>query len=128
MKSLEPHINVVRLLGCCTEKEPIFVILEYVNKGKLQTYLRNSRAEKHYGNTHGKSNILTSGDLTSFMYQVARGMDFLSSRGIIHRDLAARNILITDEHTCKVADFGFARDVVTSKIYERKSEGKLPIR
>lgn len=47
---------------------------------------------------------------------------------IIHRDLAARNILITDDHTCKVADFGFARDIVTSKIYERKSEGKLPIR
>lgn len=46
MKSLEPHVNVVRLLGCCSEKEPIFVILEYVNRGKLQTYLRNSRAER----------------------------------------------------------------------------------
>lgn len=46
MKSLEPHVNVVRLLGCCIEKEPIFVILEYVNRGKLQTYLRNSRAER----------------------------------------------------------------------------------
>uniref|UniRef100_A0A182QTM5 Protein kinase domain-containing protein n=1 Tax=Anopheles farauti TaxID=69004 RepID=A0A182QTM5_9DIPT len=128
LKSLEPHINVVRLLGCCTEKDPIFVILEYVNMGKLQTFLRNSRVEKHYGNTHGKSKILTSGDLTSFMFQVARGMDFLTSRGIIHRDLAARNILITEDHTCKVADFGFARDIVTSKVYERKSEGRLPIR
>uniref|UniRef100_A0A1B0BB30 receptor protein-tyrosine kinase n=1 Tax=Glossina palpalis gambiensis TaxID=67801 RepID=A0A1B0BB30_9MUSC len=128
MKSLEPHVNVVRFLGCCTDKDPIFVIIEYVNRGKLQTYLRNSRAERHYGNTHGKSNILTSGDLTSFMYQVAKGMDYLTSRGIIHRDLAARNILITDDHTCKVADFGFARDVITSKIYERKSEGRLPIR
>jgi receptor protein-tyrosine kinase len=46
MKSLEPHVNVVRLLGCCTEKDPVFVIIEYVNMGKLQTYLRNSRAEK----------------------------------------------------------------------------------
>lgn len=46
MKSLEPHVNVVRLLGSCTEKEPIFVILEYVNRGKLQTYLRSSRAER----------------------------------------------------------------------------------
>ncbi|KAH8236662.1 hypothetical protein KR026_007617 [Drosophila bipectinata] len=128
MKSLEPHINVVRLLGCCTDKDPTFVILEFVNRGKLQTYLRSSRAERHYGNTHGKSNILTSCDLTSFMYQVAKGMDYLTSRGIIHRDLAARNILISDDHTCKVADFGFARDVITSKIYERKSEGKLPIR
>ncbi|XP_061389167.1 tyrosine kinase receptor Cad96Ca [Musca vetustissima] len=128
MKSLESHVNVVGFLGCCTDKDPIFVIIEYVNKGKLQTYLRSSRAERHYGNTHGKSDILTSGDLTSFMYQVANGMHFLTSRGIIHRDLAARNILITDDHICKVADFGFARDVITSKIYERKSEGKLPIR
>lgn len=47
---------------------------------------------------------------------------------IIHRDLAARNILITEEHTCKVADFGFARDVIASHVYERKSEGRLPIR
>lgn len=46
MKTLEPHVNVVRLLGCCTEKEPIFVILEYVSLGKLQTFLRNSRTEK----------------------------------------------------------------------------------
>lgn len=46
MKTLEPHVNVVRLLGCCTDKDPIFVILEYVNRGKLQDYLRNSRAER----------------------------------------------------------------------------------
>ncbi|XP_031334762.1 tyrosine kinase receptor Cad96Ca-like [Photinus pyralis] len=47
---------------------------------------------------------------------------------IIHRDLAARNILITEDHVCKVADFGFARDVIDSHVYERKSEGRLPIR
>lgn len=46
MKTLEPHVNVVRLLGCCTDKDPTFVILEYVNRGKLQTYLRSSRAER----------------------------------------------------------------------------------
>lgn len=46
MKSLETHVNVVRLLGCCTDKEPLFVIMEFVNLGKLQAYLRSSRAEK----------------------------------------------------------------------------------
>ncbi|XP_017781118.1 PREDICTED: tyrosine kinase receptor Cad96Ca [Nicrophorus vespilloides] len=128
MKMLEPHPNVVRLLGACTDKDPIFVVMEFVSKGKLQSYLRNSRAERYYNNMHGQSKSLTSRDLTSFAYQVAKGMEFLSTKGIIHRDLAARNVLINDEHTCKVADFGFARDVIDSHVYERKSEGRLPIR
>jgi fibroblast growth factor receptor 1 len=83
MKSLEPHVNVVRLIGCCTEKDPVFVIIEFVSLGKLQTFLRNSRMEKNYNNANnGKSKTLTSHDLISFMYQVARGMEFLSSRGV----------------------------------------------
>ncbi|XP_054268278.1 tyrosine kinase receptor Cad96Ca isoform X1 [Macrosteles quadrilineatus] len=128
MKMLEPHANVVRLLGCCTEKDPLFVIMEYICHGKLQSYLRNSRAQRYYDNMHAKSATLTSRDLTSFCYQVARGMEFLSGKGIIHRDLAARNILVGENQICKVADFGFARDVITSHVYERKSEGRLPIR
>uniref|UniRef100_A0A1B6E4F9 receptor protein-tyrosine kinase n=2 Tax=Clastoptera arizonana TaxID=38151 RepID=A0A1B6E4F9_9HEMI len=128
MKMLEPHQNVVRLLGCCTEKDPLFVIMEFISLGKLQSFLRNSRAQRSYDNMHAKSGTLTSRDLTSFCYQVARGMEFLSSKGIIHRDLAARNVLIGENQICKVADFGFARDVITSHVYERKSEGRLPIR
>lgn len=39
-----------------------------------------------------------------------------------------RNVLVTDQNVCKVADFGFSRDVMVNNIYERKSEGRLPIR
>ncbi|XP_043468173.1 tyrosine kinase receptor Cad96Ca isoform X1 [Leptopilina heterotoma] len=123
MKSLEPHPNVVRLLGCCTEREPMFIILEYISGGKLQSFLRASREERN----HGKPG-LTSRDLTGFVYQISKGMEYLASKGIIHRDLAARNILIDENRACKVADFGFARDVAANQIYERKSEGRLPIR
>ncbi|XP_075971841.1 tyrosine kinase receptor Cad96Ca isoform X2 [Anticarsia gemmatalis] len=127
MKNLGYHPNVVQLIGCCTEKEPTLVIMEFVSLGKLQQFLRDSRAERHYGNTHG-SQFLTSQDLTKFAFQVARGMEFLSLQGIIHRDLAARNVLITEDRVCKVADFGFARDVADTHVYERKSDGRLPIR
>ena len=71
----ESHPNVVRLLGACTgntDKEPTYVIMEYVSKGKLQEFLRKSRAEHYYGNLHGSSQKLTSRDLTSFCYQVCR--------------------------------------------------------
>ena len=72
-------------------------------------------------------------------------MEYLSSKKVIHRDLAARNILVSETNICKVsvdisrygsalhfflqvADFGFSRDVMANNIYERKSEGRLPIR
>lgn len=42
--------------------------------------------------------------------------------------MAARNILVDENKVCKVADFGFARDVIVTHVYERKSEGRLPIR
>ncbi|CAG2108269.1 unnamed protein product, partial [Medioppia subpectinata] len=131
MKMLEPHPNVVTLLGSCTDRDPVFLIMEFVPFGKLQSYLRDSRernSDRYYGNLHGSSNRLSARDLTSFAYQVAKAMEYLASKGIIHRDLAARNVLVGNNNTIKVADFGFARDVVANHVYERKSEGRLPIR
>ena len=40
---------------------------------------------------------------------------------VIHRDLAARNVLVGEGETCKVTDFGTARDVQEDNIYERKT-------
>ncbi|GFX02121.1 tyrosine kinase receptor Cad96Ca [Trichonephila clavipes] len=86
MKLLDPHPNVVTLLGCCTDRDPLFLIMEYVQHGKLQTYLRESRAERQYGNLHGGSRHLTSRDLTVFAYHVAKGMEYLSTcLGTVHK-------------------------------------------
>lgn len=48
-------------------------------------------------------------ELVDMASQVADGMCYLESQNFIHRDLAARNILVGENNTCKVGDFGLAR-------------------
>ncbi|XP_051018816.1 vascular endothelial growth factor receptor 1 [Acomys russatus] len=71
---------------------------------------------------------LTMEDLISYSFQVARGMEFLSSRKCIHRDLAARNILLSDNNVVKICDFGLARDIYKNPDYVRKGDTRLPLK
>ena len=68
---------------------------------------------------------LSPGSMLNFSYQIADGMDFLFSKGIIHRDLACRNILIDDGQVLKIIDFGLSRE--TEK-YMKSSAGLVPFK
>jgi len=136
MKSLQPHPNVIALMGCCTVREPVYIILEYAARGTLQTLLRSYRLpwtasppDKYspYANVPPVRK-LTIRDLLTFALHVASGMHYISSRDLLHRDLSARNILVDENYVCKIADFGLARDVQLSKQYETRTKHRLPIR
>jgi len=103
------------------------VLIEYVPFGDLLGYLRKSRGlnDTYYKDPDIKPKTsLTSQQLMKFAWQIADGMSYLSSKRIIHRDLAARNVLVGEKETCKVTDFGMARDVQDDNIYERKSKAR----
>ncbi|XP_015765383.1 PREDICTED: platelet-derived growth factor receptor alpha-like isoform X2 [Acropora digitifera] len=131
MKTLKPHPHVIKLLGCVTESEPLLVLIEYVPYGDLLGYLRKSRGlnDTYFKDPDIKPKTsLTSQQLMKFAWQIADGMSYLSLRKVIHRDLAARNVLVGERETCKITDFGMARDVQEENIYERKTKGRLPVK
>ncbi|XP_059820119.1 receptor-type tyrosine-protein kinase FLT3 isoform X1 [Hypanus sabinus] len=72
--------------------------------------------------------VLTFEDLLSFSYQVAKGMEFLTSQSCIHRDLAARNVLVTHGKVAKICDFGLARDIMQDSNYVIRGNARLPVK
>ncbi|XP_061086315.1 platelet-derived growth factor receptor alpha isoform X2 [Conger conger] len=71
---------------------------------------------------------LSTMDLLSFTFQVARGMDFLASKNCVHRDLAARNVLLSHGKIVKICDFGLARDIMHDNNYVSKGSTFLPVK
>ncbi|XP_078362132.1 uncharacterized protein LOC144646418 [Oculina patagonica] len=72
---------------------------------------------------------LSPQDMMSFSWQISKGMQYLSAKGIIHRDLAARNVLVCDNKLVKVADFGLARSSHGENVYHVTGQhNKLPVK
>ncbi len=51
--------------------------------------------------------------LFKWCYEIALGMEHLSSLGVVHRDIACRNTLLTRDLVAKVADMGLSKVIPT---------------
>lgn len=91
------HPNIVKLIGVCTQKQPIYIIMELIQGGDFLSFLR----------TEGPSLIPKM--LVKMTENVASGMEYLESKKCIHRDLAARNCLVAEGNVVKISDFGMSR-------------------
>ncbi|TNN07763.1 Tyrosine-protein kinase Fyn isoform 1 [Schistosoma japonicum] len=116
MKQLH-HPRLVRLYAVVTA-EPIYIVTELMTNGSLLKYLRD-----------GPGKELGLKPLIDMMAQIASGMAYLEKEHYIHRDLAARNILVGENNSVKVADFGLARIIDSANdTYTAKQGAKFPIK
>ena len=64
------HINIINLLGVCTQDGPLYVIVEYAEHGNLRDFLRKRRPASGYERANGEKPPLTEKQLVSFARQV----------------------------------------------------------
>ncbi|URE14844.1 Wall-associated receptor kinase [Musa troglodytarum] len=93
------HRHIVRLLGCCLELDVPMLVYEYISNGSLFGVLH----PEHYASPLPLQARLTIAE------QAAEALAYLHSatnRSIIHGDVKSHNILLDDDLSAKVSDFG----------------------
>ncbi|XP_057701747.1 receptor tyrosine-protein kinase erbB-3-like [Corythoichthys intestinalis] len=94
MGSLD-HLNVVRIIGICPGAN-LQLISQLDNQGSLLEHVRNNK------------NKLSPQRLLNWCVQIAKGMCYLEDNRMVHRNLAARNVLLKNNYTAQITDYGIA--------------------
>lgn len=87
------HPNIVRMIAAEKENKVFFMVMEYVKGKTLEKILE-------------KEKLLDCERALDFVKQIAQGVDHAHKNKIIHRDLRPSNIMISEDGTAKITDFG----------------------
>ncbi|HEY3188484.1 MAG TPA: protein kinase [Solirubrobacteraceae bacterium] len=92
------HPHVVGVIDAGEDEGAPYIVFEYVEGETLKDRIR-------------RSGRLAVPEAVAYAIEVARGLSAAHARHIVHRDVKPQNVLIDEEGTARVTDFGIARSL-----------------
>lgn len=87
------HEHIVKMHTSFEKDGYLYIVLEYIKHGNLFEFMRKRK--------------LTQEQILDIFYQILTAIDYLHDKQILHRDIKPENVLMEDESTIKLCDFGF---------------------
>jgi serine/threonine-protein kinase len=97
------HPNIVTVYDVGEEQGVAWIAMEFVSGSTLEELLSGAEA-------------LQPETVLRILRQTAAALDYAHSKGIVHRDVKPANIVIQEDGTVKITDFGIARDAASREL------------
>jgi len=102
------HPNIVNVFDVGYSSDVHYIVMEIVNGNTLRDYLNKMQG------------FMREEAIINIGLQIASALSQAHHNEIVHRDIKSQNILINEQGSVKVADFGIARAATTATIVNTK--------
>lgn len=106
------HPNIVRVFDVGFGDSLQYIVMEYIEGVTLKEFISSTKG-------------LNWKDAVHFTFQILRGLQHAHDKGIVHRDIKPQNIMLLEDGTVKIMDFGIARFPKDERIYLKKAVGSV---